>query len=92
MAGFDKKELDNLYNRLIQFLNKNQQASKELYRYDRKNIIDFLSNCFIPRTYDNLVYIFNELEFHDKNIQEITPALIRKKCDDYINGTAKEDT
>lgn len=75
--------------KLIDFLNSNHQAGKELYRFERKTVLDFLSKYPIPRIYNNLIYIFNELEFNDKSIQEITPLLIREKCADYIDRITK---
>lgn len=70
---------------IVEYFNEKPQAAKELFRYDRSSMIDFLCNYPVPRTCSNIIYIFNELELHDTFLHEKAPEWIKEKCSDYLS-------
>ncbi|MCM1214560.1 MAG: (p)ppGpp synthetase [Lachnospiraceae bacterium] len=70
----------NLHNAL----SDNAKLAKALFRYDRERLIRFLAESNIPRTCNNIVYIINEIELHDKTISALTPSLITDKCKKWM--------
>lgn len=65
---------------LKKFLDTNPGVGKELFRFERKDIIEFLCNNRIPLTCDNLVYIFNEISIRNSQLHEFVPDLIKEMC------------
>lgn len=70
-----------LNDKIKKFLNENPDVGKEVYRCERNEIINFLCNNRVPLTCDNIIYILNELVIHDQRLHEMTPELIRQKCE-----------
>ena len=67
---------------LMEFLQKDQDLVKKLYRADREDPILFFASGYsegIPLTVDNLVLVCNELQLGRKDLEERTPMLIREK-------------
>ena len=67
---------------LMEFLQKDQDLVKKLYRADREDPILFFASSYsegIPLTVDNLVLVCNELQLGRKDLEERTPMLIRER-------------
>lgn len=69
-----------LDNDLSQILSNNPKLAKELYRFDREKLIYYLAENSIPRNCNNVVYIINETQLHNKAISLLTPSVIADKC------------
>ena len=68
---------------LMEFLQKDQDLVKKLYRADREEPILFFASRFsqgIPLTMDNLVLVCNELLLGRKDLEERTPMMIRERA------------
>ena len=68
---------------LMEFLQKDQDLVKKLYRADREDPILFFASGYsegIPLTVDNLVLVCNELQLGRKDLEERTPMLIRERA------------
>ena len=66
----------------MEFLQKDQDLVKKLYRADREDPILFFASSYsegIPLTVDNLVLVCNELQLGRKDLEERTPMLIRER-------------
>lgn len=71
---------------LLEFLQKDQELVKQLYRTDREGPILFFASRYsegIPLTVDNLVLVCNELRFQRKELEDRTPMLIRERCQQW---------
>lgn len=69
-----------LSKELVQILSNNSMLAKELYRFDRERLICFFAENAVPRNCNNVVYIVNEIQLHNKAISVLTPSVIAEKC------------
>lgn len=65
---------------LSQILTGNPKLAKKILRFERERIIYFFAENTLPRNCNNVVYIINEIQLHNKSIACITPAVIMEKC------------
>ena len=72
--------------KLSAYFDQHTVVAKEIYKTDRTKIITRLSKSKIslPLTYDNLVYIINQLYIKDENIMAMQPAFIREEIAVYL--------
>ena len=59
---------------------------KELYRIEREEVLMCLSSkslADIPKTLDNLVYVCNELQMHNEEIEQMTPRIVKEYVERY---------
>lgn len=71
-----KKEIKQLLdNNAIDF-------GKEIFRFDRKSLIQLFYQTHLPKTYDNVIYLINAAELHDDKIYMLTPEIIKKRYND----------
>lgn len=66
--------------RIEEILNKNLEIGKEIFRYERLKLIEFLAKSKVPLTCNNIVYIINELYIHNSELHEMAPSLLIEKC------------
>ena len=66
-----------------------QTAGKELFRFDRGEMISFFGEIVIPKTCDNIVFICNELKIHNAELKKITPEILIEKCKKYKDKREK---
>lgn len=67
---------------LMEFLQRDTELVKQLYRSDREEPIRFFADKIsegIPLTIDNLVLVCNELSLGRKELEDRTPMVIREK-------------
>src|SRR5699024_6688154 len=67
---------------LMEFLQRDTELVKQLYRSDREEPIRFFADKIsegIPLTIDNLVHVCNELSLGRKELEDRTPMVIREK-------------
>lgn len=67
---------------LMEFLQRDSELVKQLYRSDRAEPILFFADRIsdgIPLTIDNLVLVCNELSLERKELEDRTPMIIREK-------------
>lgn len=83
----NKLRLRTVNNAISEDLSKTIDAdhlfAKELLRLNRSELILILSNNLIssiPRTLDNIIYISNLFFIHNKEIEDKTPELLKKRC------------
>lgn len=69
-----------LSENLCDILSDNPELARALYRSEREQLIRFLAENSIPKTCDNILYIINEMQLHNKGISLWTPAIIVEKC------------
>ena len=77
---------------LMEFLQKDQDLVKKLYRADREEPILFFASSLsdgIPLTVDNLVLVCNELLLGRKDLEERTPMLIRERTGQWKEKNAE---
>lgn len=68
---------------LQEFLEKDTELVKKIYRIQRESVIRFFASDFsdgIPLTVDNLIFVCNELCLGRKDLEDRTPMLIREKA------------
>lgn len=71
---------------LLEFLQKNQELVKTLYRLEREEPIRFFASDLsdgIPLTIDNMVFVCNELCIERKDLEDRTPMIIREKTEKW---------
>lgn len=71
---------------LWEFLMKDGELVKQLYRTDREEPIRFFASPLsdgIPLTIDNLVLVCNELRLGRKELEDRTPMLIKERTDKW---------
>lgn len=67
---------------LLEFLQKDTELVKKIYRIEREEPIRFFASDLsegIPLTVDNLVFVCNELCLGRKDLEDRTPMIIREK-------------
>ena len=67
---------------LLEFLQKDQELVKKIYRSEREEAIRFFASDLsdgIVLTVDNLVFVCNELCIGRKDLEDRTPMNIREK-------------
>lgn len=69
--------------RLLQILSANPKLAKNILRFDRAKLINYFAENTIPRNCNNVVYIINEIQLHNKSIANMTPEVIVEKCKNY---------
>ncbi|MBN1970549.1 MAG: hypothetical protein JXR48_07265 [Candidatus Delongbacteria bacterium] len=64
--------------KLSNFFNQNPRIAKEIYKLDRHKFLDILMNSkiSIPLTFDNLIFILNEILFKNEYLSSIEPQFI----------------
>ena len=71
---------------LLEFLQKDQELVKTLYRLEREEPIRFFASDLsdgIPLTIDNMVFVCNELCIERKDLEDRTPMIIREKTEKW---------
>ena len=71
---------------LLEFLQKDQELVKKIYRSEREEPIRFFASDLsdgIVLTVDNLVFVCNELCIGRKDLEDRTPMLIREKTEKW---------
>ena len=71
---------------LLEFLQKDQELVKTLYRLEREEPIRFFARDLsdgIPLTIDNMVFVCNELCIERKDLEDRTPMIIREKTEKW---------
>lgn len=70
-------------SQLIEALNSDAQAAKELLRIDRAKLLKSLSRARpkIPVTPDNIVLFWNALGPHHSSLEPLTPVLVREAAE-----------
>ena len=71
---------------LLEFLQKDQELMKTLYRLEREEPIRFFASDLsdgIPLTIDNMVFVCNELCIERKDLEDRTPMIIREKTEKW---------
>lgn len=75
-----------LRNELKILLDTNiSEIGKEIFRYNRNDLIKLFNETRVPRTYDNVVYLINAADLHREDIYNLTPESIRRKCENSIH-------
>lgn len=80
---FDDEYLSEDLRKLIDL-----SLRKELYKIVREDVLMCLANkslIDIPKSLDNLVYICNGLQIHNKEIEKMTPKIIKEYIEKYQN-------
>lgn len=68
---------------LYKILTDNPETAKSLYRFKRETLIHFFAENSIPKTSNNVVYVINEIQLHNKDISELAPPILVDKCRNY---------
>ena len=71
----------------MEFLQRDNDLVKQLYRSDREGPIRFFADEIsdgIPLTIDNLVFVCNELSLGRKELEDRTPRIIREKTRQWL--------
>lgn len=74
---------NEINDKIIEILNSNKNLAKEFLKVDREQLIFKLTNSnlsSIPKTYDNIIYVANELFIKDNDIISLTPSVIISLC------------
>lgn len=75
----------DLSTSITEIFNRNVKIAKKFFRIDREDFVIKLSEISVPKNYDNIIYIVNELIVKDEEIKKIVPAVIKEKCENLIN-------
>ena len=62
------------------------ELRKELYRTERDEVLMCLSDRLLPdlpKTLDNLVYVCNGLQIHNKGIEQMAPRIVKDHVKKY---------
>lgn len=78
---FASDELDDTVKRIV---TSDAEILKEIYSYDRKQLIWDFYNYRCPINLNNLIYIINEKQIHNDQIHEIVPRPLIRAI--YNNG------
>lgn len=70
---------DPLNKELIGIIESNQELAKDIFRYERENLMLSFYQSKIPITYDNAIYIMNLMIIRDPLIDAVTPDYIRRR-------------
>lgn len=65
---------------LYKILTDNPETAKSLYRFKRELLVHFLAENSIPKTSNNIVYVINEIQLHNKDISALAPPTLIDKC------------
>ena len=60
-----------------------EEKWKSVFRFDRARLIDAFGYTRLPITFDNAIYLMNEIDICSKDMSLITPEIIRKRCEEY---------
>ena len=69
------------------------ELRKELYRIEREEVLTCLSDRLLsdlPKTLDNLVYICNGLQMHNKEIERMSPRIVKDYVEKYQESKRRE--
>lgn len=68
-----------LDNKIKKVLNSNNDIAKEIYRYDRGDLIKCFYSRRVPITYDNVIYIINCDRINNTEIALLTPEYVERR-------------
>lgn len=77
---FSHQRLDEKLSRI---LSRNPKLAKKILRFEREKLIYYFADNTTPRNCNNVVYIINEIQLHNKSIADMTPEVIVEKCKNY---------
>lgn len=82
---FEKRPLSE---ELCGIFNKSPVLAKEIFRFERKKIIEKIaySKLHIPITFDNLVFVINFLRLNNSDLNDLTPSIIKLDFDNYLQA------
>lgn len=69
--------------KLSQILSSNPKLARNILRFERAKLIYYFAENTIPRNCNNVVYIINEIQLHNRSITNMTPEVIVEKCKNY---------
>ncbi len=65
---------------LQKILSEDAELAKALYRFERQRFICFFAENNIPKTFNNIIYVINEIQLHNKDISQLAPQTLVEKC------------
>lgn len=77
---------DTLSPEIASYFDSNIQLAKEIYKLDRIKFLSKISasKIKIPLTYDNLVFVLNNLYLKNNFLKKIEPELIKEEISEYL--------
>lgn len=69
-----------LDDKIIKVLNNNLDVAKEIFRFDRTKLLNMLFELNIPKTYNNVVYVTNEIQIGNEELNKIIPSILKERC------------
>lgn len=72
-----------LRKEIVDVFSNNKNIAKEVYRFDRNQLIKSFHICNLPLNYDNTVYLINLLGQKIDEINKLTPEIVKQRVHDY---------